>query len=126
MEAHEDCLFRRLTPEALPVIERAGHETVVAWYGLEIKPSMSELCFEIVNERIPRTKRPLRCRLHIMPPENNWQAQLFYFAWQDKSGDVWLDLSQILLEEGVAQVTSADFPERDQYLKWQSAAQSKN
>ena len=53
-------------------------------------------------------------------PDGQWRARIAYFAWQDKSGDVWEDLALTLLDQGVVRVSNEEFPEREEYLRHQT------
>ncbi|MBI3179102.1 MAG: hypothetical protein HYZ27_05535 [Deltaproteobacteria bacterium] len=60
--------------------------------------------------------KPLRCVLRDERTSPK-RAQIFYFAWQDKSGDVWQDLAVTLLDAGLARVARGEFLGRDEYLR---------
>jgi len=63
---------------------------------------------------------PTRCEPIGGPPED--AVKFSYYGWQDKSGDVWLDLASTLLKEGLARVAEGAFPERDEYLQYEQQA----
>lgn len=123
MEETEYCSFVRLIADGSPVVRLRSREMVVDLYGIEIVQPTGDLYQKIFEERIPQTKRPLRCKIHGVLPEGKIRGQLFYFGWQDKSGDVWLDLGHVLLKEGLARVAPGDFPEREEYLTSEQEAQ---
>ncbi len=126
MEDAEDCSFVRLLPDGSPVVRLRGREMIVELQGIEIIQPPPDLYREIFEERLPQTRRPLRCRIHSMLSTGRIRAQLFCFGWQDKSGDVWLDVANVLLKERLARVAPGDFPEREEYLGYEREAQSSN
>jgi len=124
MEEIEECSFVRLLPDGSPVVSLRGRETVVDLYGIEIVHPTGDLYREIFLVRIPQARKPLRCKVHAVLPGGNIRTQLFCFGWQDKSGDVWLDLAVVLLREGLARVAPGEFPEREQYLEYEREVKS--
>jgi endonuclease YncB( thermonuclease family) len=124
VDSMQECQFERLLPDGTPVVRMGGEEVVVELRGLEILQPQGSQYREIFEKRLPSTKRPLRCEIASMPQKGRICGRLFYFGWQDKSGDVWKDVAQILLEQGLAKVVTGDFPEREEYLQYERNARS--
>ena len=122
MENLQNCELLGLASDGSPIVRLQGREISVDLQGIEIIQPPSELYRQIFEVRLARIKKPLRCRVVGWGRRPKIKAQLFYFGWQDKSGDVWLDVAPILLEEGVARVASYNFPERKEYLKHERKA----
>jgi hypothetical protein len=125
MEAEEECWFVRLLPDGSPVVKLRGAEQSVQIHGIEIPQPPPELYVELMTQRLPRLGRPLRCVIRSIGPAGQVSAKLFYYGWQDKSGDVWQDLALALLDQGLARVAPGDFPERDEYLKHEQLGRQK-
>lgn len=119
MQNSETCELLGLTANGLPMIRMHGQELSVELQGIEIVDRSSELYRQIFEDRLKSVRRPLHCKVITKLSPSRVRAQLFYFAWQDKSGDVWLDVAQILLEEGLAKVAAYEFPERAEYLAFE-------
>ena len=119
MQNTETCDLLGLAADDLPIIRLHGQEFAVDLQGIDIIQSSSTLYRQVFEHRLRRIRRPLLCRVVARLSPSKIRAQLFYFAWQDKSGDVWLDVAQILLEEGLAKVAAYEFPERNEYLQWE-------
>ncbi|MCE8425197.1 MAG: hypothetical protein J5U17_05410 [Candidatus Methanoperedens sp.] len=124
MKREEECWFVRLLPDGSTVLKIRGLEHKVAIHGVEIPQPPPELYIEIITKRLPRLRRPLRCIVRSMRPSGEISAMLLYYGWQDKSGDVWLDLALVLLDEGLVRVAGGKFPELEEYLKHETIAQS--
>ncbi|HEY9599691.1 MAG TPA: hypothetical protein V6D33_18670 [Cyanophyceae cyanobacterium] len=117
MEQQEECPFVRLLPDGSPVVRLRGIEQSVKIYGIEIPQPPTESYIDLMTQRLPALSKPLRCIVRGSEPTGQLRVQLFYYGWQDKSGDVWLDLAVSLLDQGVARVSALEFPERDEYLQ---------
>lgn len=124
MEREEDCQFVRLLPDGTPVVRMRGVEREVEIEGIEVPQPPPPLYVELLNERLPRLGKPLRCSVRTELSTGRIRARLLYFGWPDKSGDVWLDLALALLDEGVVRVATRQFPEREEYLRHEREAPS--
>lgn len=102
MNEMRECTFLRLLPDGCPVIRMDGRELVVELNGIEILQPQGQPYREVFEKRIPQTNHPLRCDVLSNEQSGRVRGRLFYFGWQDKSGDVWKDLSELLLEWGLA------------------------
>jgi hypothetical protein len=106
-----ECVLVRVQPDGRLVVRQGDLEHVVRLYGVEIPQPLDPRYFEVLTHWLPRARRPLRC-----VATGPGQVRLRYFAWQDKSGDVWRDVATLLLAEGLVRVADGDFPERDEYV----------
>jgi len=120
----EICWFIRLIPNGNPLVKLQGEEKEVKLYGIEIPYPIPDQYIDLMTRRLPRLAKPLKCVLFSEEAEGFISAKLLYYGWQDKTGDVWLDLSLTLLEEGLAKVASFEFPERIEYLIQEDKARS--
>jgi hypothetical protein len=119
-EERQDCQLLGVDPDGALVVSVAGGTKTFAIFGVEVDAPVPDLYYEIVAKRLPQTGHPLRCTVRSTGPGLP-RAQFFYFAWHDKTGEVWQDLAVTLLEQGVVHVGAGDFPERSEYLRHQQA-----
>ncbi len=117
-EQGKECNLIRALPDGSLFIELFGKEQAVQVYGIDICQPPPQEYFEIIDQRLRRVKKGLRCVVKGGTHRDQVTVQLFYFGWQDKSGDVWLDLAPVLLREGFACIASVDFPEKQEYLQY--------
>lgn len=122
MQSTKECTFQRLLPHGLPVVLLDGREVIVELRGIEILQPLPDLYREIFQTRLPATKHPLRCETESAPRDGRVTGRLLYFAWQDKSGDVWKDVAQLLLEQGLAKAAAGNYPEREEYRQYERNA----
>jgi hypothetical protein len=115
-ERQEDCRLVGVGSDGALVISVGGVEQTMAIFGVEVDDPPPALYLEIIAKRLPQTGHPLRCTVRTTGPGMP-RAQFLYFAWQDKTGDVWQDLAVTLLEHGIVRVADGDFPERADYLR---------
>lgn len=101
-----ECSFIRLLPDGFPVVRMDGQELEVELFGIEILQPPCELLREIFEKRLPKTNHPLRCEVLSTQRPGRVRGRLFYFGWQDKAGDVWKDVAELLLELGLARTTA--------------------
>jgi hypothetical protein len=95
-EREETCRFVRLLPDGTPVMLIDGVEREVEIEGVEIPQPPPQSYVELFNERLLRSGRPLRCIVRAELPAGRLRATVLYFGWQDKSGDVWVDLAETI------------------------------
>lgn len=114
--AEEEGRFVRVSPEGRLVLELGGEEHEVELDGLEMPQPPSRAYVEIAN-RLSRISRPLRLDVRSVSADGRIRGRLRVWGWQDKSGDVWVDLAHVLLERGLARVASTEFREREEYLR---------
>ncbi|MEN3304708.1 MAG: nuclease ue [Micromonosporaceae bacterium] len=116
------CTVSGVLEDGRLVIAVRGEEMRSQLYGVEVPVPVPAGYREVITERVPRSRRPLRVRLVPIPPQLPPRAQLHYLAWHDTSGPVWRDLALVLLAEGAARVAPQPFPERDAYLQAETSA----
>lgn len=121
MEREEECQFVRLLPDGTPIMRLQGVEREVEIDGLEIPQPLPNLYVEIF-QRVSRLRKPVRCSIRSVSPTGRVRARMLCYGWQDKSGDVWVDLALVLLDEGLARVAAGEFPEREEYLRHETEA----
>ena len=95
-ESEEICQFVRLLPDGTPVMLIDGVEREVEIWGVEIPQPPPQSYVELFNERLLRSNRPLRCIVRAELPGGRVRVTVLYFGWQDKSGDVWVDLAETI------------------------------
>lgn len=120
---YEECRILRLLDDGSMVIGLQMGEQTIKLYGVKIAQPLPALYINLITQRIPRAGEPMRCFVRSVDSAGQVYAQLLSYGWQDKSGDVWIDLANILLEEGLVDVADGEFPERDEYLKQKQRAQ---
>jgi len=103
-EDTQECELVRVLADGTPVVRWQRVEREVEIDGIEVGQPPPPLYFEILERRLPRLGRRLRCIVHSVTPAGRARASLKYYGWHDKSGDVWLDLATLLVEQGVARV----------------------
>ncbi len=114
-----ECRFRRVEPDGTLDVDMDGAQQRVQIFGIVVPQPPSSLYMDIVGKRIHGRHKPLRCDIRAVGPGGLVRGRIWYYAWQDKSGDVWDDLALTLLDQGVARVSDEKFPERDEYLRHQ-------
>ena len=122
LERARECSVIRVLLDGSLLLKLDDKEQAVYLHGIEIPKPPPQEYFDWFAQRLPRIRGPLRCVFRGSTETGQMKAQLFYFAWQDKSGDVWLDLALALLSQGLAKVAPGNFPEREEYLKREKAA----
>jgi hypothetical protein len=76
------------------VIEIDGVEGPHRLRGVDVPQPPSAEYVRFFAERLPRVRR-LRC------DATDQGVRIEYLAWQDKSGDVWEDVADVLFKEGL-------------------------
>ena len=125
MDQSIDCRFELLLPDGSPVVRCGTEEMVVELVGLEIPQPPTESYREIFEERLARLPDPLHCEIESATAPGRIRGRLFYLAWRDKSGDVWKDVAQLLLEQGLVKTSSGNFPERELYLQYEQKGRAR-
>jgi hypothetical protein len=114
MKQQEEGRFIRLQQDGTLVIELRGSERVVQIAGVVVPRPLPE-AYLAVFRRLAHRGKPIRCEVQSEQPGTGIRAKIFYYGWQDKTGDVWQDLAILLLEEGAVEVAEEDFPEKETY-----------
>jgi hypothetical protein len=124
MKPEEECTFICLLPDGSLLMELSGTERSMKIHGVDIPKPPSEVYVDMMTNRIHKLRKALRCRQQPADADGQIRASISYYGWQDKSGEVWLDLGRTLLEEGLARVSAGSFPERAEYLRYEQKARS--
>jgi hypothetical protein len=114
--AGEECTLVRALPDGALVVHGASGDRTVEIFGVVIAAPRAPLFLDVVGERLPKAG-PMRCTTRATPRNGRPRVQIFYFAWQDKSGDVWEDLALSLIDMKLARVSAERFRERPEYLR---------
>jgi hypothetical protein len=124
--AEQECRCVGLLPDGTLVLEIGGQAREAALRGVQPPQPLPPAWQEWLLRRLPKTQRPLRCQIRseATAPGERPSVTVQYFAWADKSGDVWEDLGARLVEEGLARVAPGVFPERSEYEQRQHRAQA--
>ena len=85
-----------------------GIERKIVIDGIALDQPPPPLYFEILERRLPRLRKPLRCVAHSVTAGGHARARLQYYGWHDKSGDVWLDLGMLLVTQGAARAATGE------------------
>jgi hypothetical protein len=125
MGYEEVCQFVRLLADGTPILRMHDVDQGVEIEGIEIPQPPPALYMEIMNDRLFRLDKSLRCIVRGQLSDGKLRVKLFYLGWHDKSGDVWLDLALTLIDEGVVRVVAEQFPEREEYLRHEREARSR-
>ncbi len=116
------CRLLGLEPDGRLAIDLDGRRTIVALYGIAVPQPPTPLYHEILTERINWASLDLHCTALLTgaPP----RVRLSYLAARDKSGDIWLDVAELLVEEGAVRVSDESFRERAEWLQLEAAARA--
>jgi len=120
----ESCRLVRLQSDGQPVVDLSGTPTPGVIDGIEIPQPVPELYREIMTQRINWIDPSLRCAV-VQPRQVPLRLRISYLALKDKSGDIWLDLATLLLEEGAARVASGTFSGREEFLAAEAKARAR-
>lgn len=101
IEEWQECRPLNVRPDGALVVILGGSERELEIAGIELPESPSEAFFEFFV-RLSGLRKPMRCRVVGHTSTCRIRAEIRYFGWQDKSGDVWLDLAATLIEQGLA------------------------
>ncbi len=100
-EEWQECRPLNVRPDGALVVILGGIEQELEIAGIELPESPSAAFFEFLG-RLAGLHKPMRCRVVGHTSTRRVSAEIRYFGWQDKSGDVWLDLTATLIEQGFA------------------------
>lgn len=101
IEEWQECRSLNLHPDGVLVVVLSGSERVLEIVGIKLPASPPPAFFEFLG-RLPGLRKPMRCHVVDYTSVGSVRATVHYFGWQDKSGDVWLDLGTTLIEQGFA------------------------
>ena len=110
----EECEFVGLQQDGTLIVRLRGREHLLQIAGVVVPQPLPHAYIDIFRRLMQRGK-PFRCEIQSEHRRAGSRAKIFYYGWQDKSGDVWQDLALLLLEEGAVEVSEEDFPEKTMY-----------
>jgi len=116
-----ECRILRLLDDGTPVVQFDDTSLALPIDGVEVPVPLPAGYVQIMIDRLGRPGQRLRCE---PDPAGTGTARFSYLAWQDKSGDVWADLAQTLLEEGLVRVAAAPFLQRSSYQRFEQTARN--
>jgi hypothetical protein len=100
-QAWQECQFVGVRPDGALVVKSGGIEQELELAGIRLSEPISVGYFALLD-RLSALSKPMRCDVIGRTAAGRARATVHYFAWQDKSGDVWLDLATTLVEQGLA------------------------
>jgi hypothetical protein len=124
-ERPDECWLVRVLPDGNIVVRRGAVEQTLKIYGIDVPQPVPDVYVAMLTRGLPNSHKPLRFTARSTEPSGEIAATLFFFASQDKSGDVWLDVATALLRQGAARVAKGTFPERVEYLKYENKARAR-
>jgi len=94
----EPCTFIEVKSDGRLIMNVDGKTLSAALQQAVIPPGKTEVANDFLNQRAPRVM--LRCELNVAKPKQ--VINIEYLAWRDKTGDVWQDLGQELINQCLA------------------------
>lgn len=101
IQGWQECQPLSVAPDGALVVYVDSLKHELEFAGIELPQPPPPAYFELLN-RIRGIQKPMRCRFVGGTRAGRARADVLYFAWQDKSGDVWLNLATTLIEQGLA------------------------
>jgi hypothetical protein len=101
-QAWQDCRLTGVRADGALVVSADGIEREVELAGIRLSQPIPSSYFEFLS-RFSALPQPMHCDVVGHTASGRALATVHYFAWQDKSGDVWLDLATTLVEQRLAQ-----------------------
>jgi hypothetical protein len=93
-----ECQIIRVLPDGRLRLSWGGREENAGLKGIESAPPRVDYV-NIVARAATRPVKPARCTVESTKP---LVVSISVYGWQDKSGDVWLDLATLLLDARAA------------------------
>jgi hypothetical protein len=97
----EDAKLVRVLADGVLVLLLDGKKCEADLFGARLPQPPPERYFELLQERLARLRQPLRCARKGKSKGGRLQVSLWFYGWQDKSGDVWIELVPFLAEQGL-------------------------
>src|SRR5437667_2808807 len=97
----EDARLVRVLVDGTLVLLLGGEEREAELFGGVLPQPPPAGYFELLQERLPRLRQPLRCLRRATSKRGRLQVSLWCRGWQDKSGDVWIELAPFLADLGL-------------------------
>jgi hypothetical protein len=95
------CRLTGVAPDGTLTLVVDGEERPAELAGVDLPEPPPAEYFELLDRAL-HTSLPLQCRFVGEGERRRQRVRLQVFGWKDKSGDVWLDLSQRLVDQGIA------------------------
>ena len=102
-----------------------GIEKTINILGVVLNDTTQKLYTEKITELFKEPRKPCKCILKSQENNDKLFVKILYLGWQDKSGDVWIDLATTLLHEGIVKVADGKFSEKEEYLQNENEARNK-
>jgi hypothetical protein len=99
-EEWKECQPLNVRPDGVLVVILSGSKLELEIAGIELPKTPPAAFFEFLG-RLHGVRKPIRCRV-VGHTSAGRVREIRYFGWQDKSGDIWLDLATTLIEQGFA------------------------
>lgn len=115
MSVEAPCVFVRAEADGRVVVRRGQTEETDLVFGVDLVTPLPANYAEFVARRLGNARKPLQCTARGPDAEGRPRATFVYYAMQDKSGDIWIDLATDLLDAGMATLSAEPFPERAEY-----------
>lgn len=97
--AETPCRFLEVEASGALVLQIGAERVRTTLRGARIDPSKAAPAHAFLSERF----RSIRLRCMQRAPGSPASMDVEFFAWQDKSGDVWENLGAVLIDEGLAE-----------------------
>jgi len=98
-QADTSCRFVEVAASGALVLQIGAERVRSTLRGARIDPSKAAQAHAFLSERFAGIR--LRCMQRAAGPPATMDVE--FFAWQDKSGDVWENLGAVLIDEGLAE-----------------------
>lgn len=99
----EDAKLVRVLADGALVLLLGGKKHDAELFGAFVRQPPPDRYFELLQERLPHLRHPLRCSRKGKSRAGRLQVRLWFYGWQDKSGDVWIELAPFLADQGLLQ-----------------------
>src|SRR5215472_15563379 len=96
LPGNEDARLVRVLADGTLVLLLGGEEREAELFAGVLPQPPPSGYFEVLEERLPRLRQPLRCLRRATSKRGRLQVSLWCRGWQDKSGDVWIELASFL------------------------------
>jgi hypothetical protein len=121
---YDECELLKLLPDGSIVIKLNDLEKTVKIFGVELNDSIQPMYTQIITYLFKPIK-PCKYIIKSKKTGDELFVKIIYFGWQDKSGDVWIDLAETLLSKGLVKVSAGKFDEKEEYLRHEHEARKK-
>jgi hypothetical protein len=96
------CSIVKVLGDGAVLLRVGGSEREMELEGISLPTPPSADLVDVLTVRLARQRA--ECTVRSELPNGRAVVAVRYFAWRDKSGDVWEDLSETLLRLGLARV----------------------